>query len=618
MTLISIAAPIGLVKTVEPHLLDDRGAVDAINVDLQRRSWRGLPAAQFAEWAADVAWVEPVSRTDGGIDWIGFSGPVALVESPVSFDGFDRLYWTDELTGGAWYARRTETPTNAKKLGVPAPTVAPTVTVVGGLGPVVDRTYVYVWRTSFGEQSAPSPPKLVRGNVDGTWTISGWTWPSWPDRAPVVALDIYRTVYSPNVSTLRWVASVSPPASSYVDTVSDNELAYREPITTLFANLPPADLRGLVRHPSGALAGWTGRSVVFSEPFVPHSWPPSYTYTFPFNIRAIAPVADGLLVFTTGQTFYLAGTHPSDMSIVSLDFVASDVRRPALAKARGGLAVATKDGLTVLSPAGFGSLSRQVYLPAQWAELWTPQASVAASDEGILVWFATSYGLWFQRMPDESLSATLVSLPSVDRVVSTGGSNKIWVTKRIAGQGTAIYEFTPHSGTRLNWVWRSKLFRLPKPTNLGVAQVSFRVISSAELYDEQFEEYRDWNARRFAEPWLDVLDLYPLGGEYITQALRDAINTYGSGMPPLQPLGGEPLWRVVDPGELAVSELTTLTLRVYADDRLVFEQQMQHDVVRRLPAGFRATDWQIELIGGGGVEAWWVGLGTTVEDLKKI
>lgn len=310
MTLISVTAPLGIDRAIEPHLIDDRAAVSAMNVDLQRRSWRGLPAAQFVQWTADASWVEPASRVDGGVDWLGFSGPTALVESPVVFDGFDRLYWTNELAGGVWYARRTETPSNAKKLGVPAPAAAPTVSVAGGTGPVVDRTYVYVWRTLFGEQSAPSPPKLATGNVDGTWTISGWTWPSWPDRAPIVALDIYRTVYSPNISTLRWVASVTSPTTSYVDVVTDSELAYREPITTLFANLPPDDLRGLTRHPSGALVGWTGRSVVFSEPFVPHSWPPSYVYSLPFAVRAVAAVADGLVVFTSGQTFFSGGLAP--------------------------------------------------------------------------------------------------------------------------------------------------------------------------------------------------------------------------------------------------------------------------------------------------------------------
>ncbi|MCS7001624.1 MAG: hypothetical protein NZ518_02130 [Dehalococcoidia bacterium] len=623
MTLVAVTAPSGIEKALEPHLLPPNAATEARNVDLRRRSWRGHPGVE-----ADVAftdptrWYEPVVGEQGDVVWYGFAGPVSLAPSPLASDAFQRLYWTDETSGGAYYGRRVEVPFVAYTLGVQAPGPAPTVTVTGGSGAMTDRAYVYCWRTVFGEVGPPSPASVVTGPVNGTWTITGWTWPTGGSGAPIASLQIFRTVYAGSASTFRFVGEVFAPDTALVDTVADGALPFRDPLRSLAAFPPPADLRGLVRHPSGFFAGWSGRTVWLSESWRPHAWPPFQTYSVPYTIRALVPFEDALVVVTTGQHYLLRGTDPSVMALSELPYRFSVPSARAVTLWRDGLVAATSEGLVVFSGRSAEMLTRRVYLPSQWAELWTPQAAVVGDGERLLVWFSPSRGLVFTETADGELAATLLEIPGVTRVVALPGMDRMWLIR-----GNAAYRFADSDSYRLPWQWRSKLFRLPKPTNLGVVQVSYRALErepsgGGEVVGEP-NVYAAWNAIRWSAPTLDALDTCPLNDVALPASAATWIASSAVGVPPLSALGGPELYRISTPTTEVVRdpvafdpEGASLCVRVYADERLIFEQLVQPDEVRRLPSGFRAVDWQIELIGGADVEAWWVGLGTTIEDLK--
>lgn len=111
-------------------------------------------------------------------NWLVWNSDVDAVLSPLANDSLGRVYFTSEdfeprmttyesaIAGAkypaAWFA-----------LGVFAPTVAPTVTAVGGSGSAEARAYVYTYVTRFGEESAPSPVSgVINGFTNSTWTVS--------------------------------------------------------------------------------------------------------------------------------------------------------------------------------------------------------------------------------------------------------------------------------------------------------------------------------------------------------------------------------------------------------------------------------------------------------------
>jgi hypothetical protein len=116
------------------------------------------------------------SATD---NWFVFPTDTNVVASLIADDADGRTFWTSDsheprmstyaqaISGpgpfpAAWYA-----------LGIPSPTVAPTVAVSGGAIPVVTRGYAFTFATALGEESGPSPVStLTAGNSSGTWDLS--------------------------------------------------------------------------------------------------------------------------------------------------------------------------------------------------------------------------------------------------------------------------------------------------------------------------------------------------------------------------------------------------------------------------------------------------------------
>jgi len=134
-------------------------------------------------------------------NWFVFPGDTDVVASMIANDADGRVYYTSEdheprmttyaaaINGSgpypnAWFA-----------LGIPLPTVAPSVGVSGGSAPVVTRSYAYTFVTALGEESGPSPASAVlSGNDSGTWSLSAM------QAAP------------PNSGTVTAVANATPAA----------------------------------------------------------------------------------------------------------------------------------------------------------------------------------------------------------------------------------------------------------------------------------------------------------------------------------------------------------------------------------------------------------------------
>ena len=93
------------------------------------------------------------------------------------------------------------------------------------------RAYVYTWVSAYGEEGPPSPPTLVNGWSNGTWTIGLYT-PVPTDMGVnrnLTTLRLYRTVTASGGSTVFYfVADIPLGTTSYTDTVLDNVIALKQ------------------------------------------------------------------------------------------------------------------------------------------------------------------------------------------------------------------------------------------------------------------------------------------------------------------------------------------------------------------------------------------------------
>lgn len=207
MAAITFKAFRGEVPRTSGRLLTSNFASRAENVKLTSGRLDPIKGLQLAHTSlADeirTIWRYRYTREDATFDdnWFVFPGDVDVAGSMIADDADGRVYYTSDrheprmttyaeaISGSGpypdgWYA-----------LGIPLPSVAPSVSVTGGAAPVGDRSYAYTFVTALGEESGPSPAStIVSGNLSGTWDLSNL------QTAP------------PNSGTVTAVANSSPAA----------------------------------------------------------------------------------------------------------------------------------------------------------------------------------------------------------------------------------------------------------------------------------------------------------------------------------------------------------------------------------------------------------------------
>jgi hypothetical protein len=115
---------------------------------------------------------------------------------------------------------------------------------------------------------------------------------------------------------------------------------------------PPEDLRGLIVAQNNILAGFSGNTLYFSEPDVPHAWPLKYALTFESDIVAIASVGGYILVMTKEYPYQVSGNNPATMAYARIDTLYPCVSKRSVVNMGYGVAYATYGGLAVYNPSG--------------------------------------------------------------------------------------------------------------------------------------------------------------------------------------------------------------------------------------------------------------------------
>lgn len=177
-------------------------------------------------------------------------------------------------------------------------------------------------------------------------------------------------------------------------------------------------------------------------------------------------------------------------------------------------------------------------------------------------------GLVFDRaVPDAPLTKTRISTSAVHARRDTG---ELYIVDKGTGY---IKKWDGDDYNRLPYEWKSKVFITPKPVNFSFVQV---------ILDNL---YGDVDAKVLAAIEANQL-LWSQG------AWRAGLNDV---MPCQYEVNGSAMQNLptIDPVYAAVY--------VYANGALVWSQYVESEVLYRLPAGFKATRWEVKVTGNKGV-----------------
>ena len=129
---------------------------------------------------------------------------------------------------------------------------------------------------------------------------------------------------------------------------------------------------GLTAMANGIFAGFSGKRICFSEPFLPHAWPVAYRITLEEEIVSIAMAGQVLFIATKGTPYIAAGTDPQSMSVIRMEAAQACLNKESLVD-MGDLAIyASPDGLVGASGSEITVLTAGLITPKQWQAQFYP------------------------------------------------------------------------------------------------------------------------------------------------------------------------------------------------------------------------------------------------------
>ena len=473
--------------------------------------------------------------------WFEFSTDVNVARVPNAFDITNKVVITGDsyprLTRDDVALGASPLPVGSYRLGLPAPTTAPTVAPAGTA--VVDslddyRTYLYTWVDAWGAESTVSPVSTSINVREGE--TADLTLPIAPTGNYNFAVGSFKRIYRSNSGTsatsFQFVADVPLTQTTYNDSIVDAGLGEIVPTVNWVrppdddtADFPSGQMIGATTLPSGAIVGFSGKSLVYSEAYIPYAFPLSYRYHIKDEIVGISPNSQGLVIATTGKPHLAIGHDPSSVSIIELDEFQSCVSKRSVVDMGESTIYASPDGLVLVQGNQVQVVTKAIFTREQWQAL-NPSEIHAYRYEGKYVGFTATQGFVFDPASTEQawvftdVDATCGHYsPQEDALyVANGSQLQKWAT-----------------GSELSYTWKSKTFESPKPMNLSA---------------------------------------------------------------------------------ISVACVGTVTVKVYGDDVLRATIVCTNDTLSRLPAGYIASEWRIELEGTAHVD--YVKLATSVKELTAV
>ena len=484
----------GLSKKVSPRLLPEDMAQNAQNVFLDSGRIEGIPTdVNDPSESGNTHPASHISTTTRTIfkatssSWFTFTDDVDVIRSPIKEDTHGRFYFTGSgnfpkytslssgVSGSGPY------PTASFRLGLPTPgafTAAPSVdnTSAADGAALSSRAYIYTEITTFGEEGPPSEvtsADIVDAENGATVTL---TLPAATSgNYSIAKRRIYRTDIN---GVFRFVKDVTgTSAGTTTEAVTDDLLG--EEIESSDNLAPPDDttsdhpdgpMLGITTMPNGITAGFSGNTLLFSESFLPHSYPLANQLTTQEDIVAIASIASGLLVTTKGKPLMASGTDPSAMAMVEIDANLPCVNKRSLVDMGEYAIYSSPDGLVLASNSGIQLITEQILTRDQWQTEYYPSNVEAYEYEGKYIAFtydgsnnSTKKGFIFDPRGGKNAFVNL------DFYATAGFNDRENDELYLVIDGT-LKKFA-RGTTKRSYLWKSKEFFSNRPLSPGIAKV---------------------------------------------------------------------------------------------------------------------------------------------------
>jgi hypothetical protein len=460
--------------------------------------------------------------------------------------------------------RITISDTGGITLGVPTqPTAATSTNPHEGTGVQESRAYVYTWVSEYGEEGPPSPATLYNGWSGDPWIVQ-LTAPTVTNTTNrnLTNARIYRTVTGVGgATTYFFVAELPISQTLYTDTIDDTVVSANPILASTYWYAPPSDLEGMVAMPNGMIAGWRENEIWFCEPYRPHAWPPPYTLAVEFHIVGLGVIGQSLIVCTTGAPFSISGVNPASMSVSRITSNESCLSRGSIINTASGVIYASQHGLVLAVPGSAQVITRDMITKDHWLDA-VNHLNIPSLHASIL---NGSYFCWGTVQPGcfEPTAFEVSAFLQEDFTGAKTGAIIDFTNQRVSYNRLTSDEVTYNCYID---TWTGETF----------------VVRGGSVYWQDISVEREhgeftWKSKILETP-----------NKRSFEAMRVYFSTF-SDTPELNPV----------PNTAAVQTLAADQwglVRLYADGNLCFTREIRKSGdLFRLPSGFKATYWQIEI-----------------------
>ena len=346
--------------------------------------------------------------------------------------------------------------------------------------PDFSTSYVYTFVSAYGEEGPPSAASTVITTDDNAViTVSNLSTAGAKSNNNLgsgAVKRIYRSNTGSNTTAFQFVAEVSMATTSYDDTSNNDELA--EVIPSYYWVAPPDDdtnvypdgpMKGLTALPNGIMAGFTGKRICFSEPFLPHAWPTSYRTAIEDNIVGMKAVGNGLIVTTEGSPYLVAGSDPASMSAIKIESTQACLSKTSMVDMGQYVIYAGAEGLVAAAGTDVQIITEGLISPDQWQSTYYPSTINATLWKGRYLGFYNTGsgfgGFIFDPRGGKNALTELTASALIRGTFTDPDDGNAYLI--IANQ---IKKFQGGT-TDQTYTWKSKDFVPPKPTSMGFVKV---------------------------------------------------------------------------------------------------------------------------------------------------
>lgn len=414
-----------------------------------------------------------------------FSTPVTYAPGPVATE---RLYFSQQ---GQLPKVRLMSGGTEDELALPTPSVTPLLSIESaapepaeGEDPLPVETVVmcFTWVSNLDEETPPSPLSDPLDVTEGS-TVSFTANMSPPAGSRITKARIYRSQTSATGTTaLFFVKELDTAVTTYVSDLDQEPL--QEPLPSADYDPPVSTLEGMTSLWNGMIAGYSGKSLYFCEPFIPHAWPLKYELKTDYDIMGLVATSNALIITTKGTPYIATGTAPENMILDRMDLNLPNVSKRGVVDMGVGAAYPSHDGLILVQGGTPQNITRQLFDRRAWSQM-NPETFVAAHyDQGVYVASydtGSGYEVIMIDLKGETPGLVRTDMSQTPRAFRYDIiSGKLYASTTAS---TAIYSWDDaDTTTHADLTWRSGKLHLPVEMIFGCILVEGRMLDASTTY----------------------------------------------------------------------------------------------------------------------------------------